>query len=104
MKHKTLDDEFPYGSHGKIQSEFWLDQKEMQGQIWIIGMRALLLKDVIFFFFPQEHSRVFLSDVDILDQVEQHIQGKLKFKNILSFAEITLQSQLPWHWTRSLWG
>lgn len=58
MKHKTLDDESPYRSHGRIQSEFWLEHKEMQGQIWIIGMHALLLKDVIFF--SQEHSRFFI--------------------------------------------
>lgn len=58
MKHKTLDDEFPYGSHGKIQSELWLEQKEMQGQIWITGVHALLLKDAIFF--SQEHTRVFI--------------------------------------------
>lgn len=102
MKHKTPDDEFPYGSHGKIQSEFWLEQKERQGQIWIIGMHALLMKDVNFF--SQEHSRVYFYHVYIVDQVEEHIQGKLNLKNILNFAEITLQSKLSWHWTPSLWG
>lgn len=102
MKHKTLDDEFPYGSHGKIQSELWLEQKEMQGQIWITGVHALLLKDAIFF--SQEHTRVFIYDVDILDEVEECIQRKLNLQNIHNFAEIILQSQLSQHWTPSLRG
>jgi len=39
---------FPYVSPGRLQSEFWLEQKEMQGQVWI-GVNALLLRDTGFF-------------------------------------------------------